>query len=204
MCSLLFSSYHRLNGIYGSYLSELSELASGEGDDSVLSERERGQRIQQEKIRIVVTDLMYSAARGRLSSCKRKVKIIEDMGIMLTDPVCCDYDRRTPLHLSCAEGSFRVTEYFLTEKKMDPNPIDRFDQTPLQGAIRGDHKMIVNLMMSHGAKIMGDNNRLVQYRPTYGSFADLGKVSKHTITIRHGTILGCVWNMHAFLLPLQC
>ena len=58
-----------------------------------------------------------------------------------------------PTHLSTAEGSFRVSEWLLKEKG-EPERDDRFGNTPLQGAIWGDHKVIVNLLVEHGGQLL--------------------------------------------------
>ena len=155
---------------YGSYLTELSAL-----EESEVMTKEKKQKLKEkEKLRVMVTDLLYSAARGRLASVKKKVSSLEFMGMLISDPYCCDYDKRTPLHLAAVEGSFQVTEWLLADKHANPNAIDRFGFTPLQGAIAGDHKMIVNLLIEHGGMIM-DKGNLVEYKMvnSFGSFADL-------------------------------
>lgn len=35
-------------------------------------------------------------------------------------------------HLAAAEGCYSVVQWLLTEGKCDPNPIDRFNRTPLE------------------------------------------------------------------------
>lgn len=49
----------------------------------------------------------------------------------MADPKCCDYDKRTPLHLAASEGSYKVAEWLL-EQKADVNALDRFKRTPLE------------------------------------------------------------------------
>jgi len=171
-----FSPYRNagvLRNAYGSYLSELSEL-----DDADMPPDAKREAKDKEILRVMVADLLYSAARGRLQSVKKKVKALESRGMLISDPSCCDYDKRTPLHLAAADGSFRVTEWLLKEKRANPNCIDRFGQTPLQGAIHGDHKMIVNLLIDHGGKVLEQGN-LVEYKTmqSIGSFAELSSMS---------------------------
>lgn len=156
--------------IHGSY-GDVSELGhddsvledSQHGNGAALSAIQREERKQKERLRLMVVDMLFSAARGRLSSCKKKMAAVEAMGLLVTDPGCCDYDKRTPLHLAAAEGSFKVTEWLLREKRANPNSIDRFGSTPLQGAIWGDHKMIVSLLVENGAKLQ-ENGNLVDYK----------------------------------------
>ena len=52
-------------------------------------------------------------------------------GPQVSDPKCCDYDKRTPLHLAASEGSYKVAEWLL-EQKADVNALDRFKRTPLE------------------------------------------------------------------------
>jgi ankyrin repeat protein len=55
----------------------------------------------------------------------------------VSDSKCCDYDKRTPLHLAASEGSYKVSEWLL-ENKADVNALDRFKRTPLEvGIVRG-------------------------------------------------------------------
>ena len=56
-------------------------------------------------------------------------------GPQVSDPKCCDYDKRTPLHLAASEGSYKVAEWLL-ENKADVNALDRFKRTPLEVCVR--------------------------------------------------------------------
>lgn len=139
---------------------------SQHGSGKALSAIQREESRQRERVNIIVIDLLFSAARGRLSACIRKAATLEAAGLYLTDLNCCDYDKRTPLHLSTAEGSFRVSEWLLKEKKVNPNAIDRFGNTPLQGAIWGDHKVIVNLLVEHGGQLLEVRRRKKKRKTT--------------------------------------
>ena len=130
-----------------SVLSDLSEVS--DTGSPVRSVEER-------KIRHFVSELLFHAAQGKLTSCKRDAQMLESLGMVISDAECCDYDRRTPLHLASAEGSFRVTEWLLDEKRVNPNTVDRFKNSPLQDAIAGDHQMIIQLLMERGARLYKD------------------------------------------------
>lgn len=73
-------------------------------------------------------DLLFFAGVGDLSRCE---KIVRLMGLDLSDKDCCDYDRRTPLHLSASEGAVKVTAW-LVERGAGVNALDRFNRTPLE------------------------------------------------------------------------
>eukprot|EP00198_Chlamydomonas_reinhardtii_P014004 XP_001703341.1 predicted protein [Chlamydomonas reinhardtii] len=64
-----------------------------------------------------------------------------------------DYDRRTPLHVSAAEGAYSVVEW-LVQEGADVNAIDRHGRTPLEEAARNDHGEVVRLLIQHGANVM--------------------------------------------------
>ena len=70
----------------------------------------------------------------------------------VSDPTCCDYDKRTPLHLAASEGCYKVTEWLL-EQGADVNAIDRFRRTPLEEAVRGDFAEVAKLLIDKGGKI---------------------------------------------------
>ncbi|EKX53123.1 hypothetical protein GUITHDRAFT_41816, partial [Guillardia theta CCMP2712] len=56
-----------------------------------------------------------------------------------------NYDKRTVLHMACAEGNYRMVEILLNngaEKDLK----DRWGQTPLQTAINHKQLMIVGLL----------------------------------------------------------
>ena len=72
--------------------------------------------------------------------------------IKVSDPTCCDYDKRTPLHLAASEGCYKVTEWLL-EQGADVNAVDRFRRTPLEEAVRGDFAEVAKLLIDKGGKI---------------------------------------------------
>lgn len=70
----------------------------------------------------------------------------------ISDPACCDYDKRTPLHLAASEGCYKVTEWLLSQGA-SVNAVDRFRRTPLEEAVRGDFAEVAKLLIDKGAKI---------------------------------------------------
>ena len=63
-----------------------------------------------------------------------------------------DYDGRTPLHLAASEGHLEVIEYLFVSGLRNINPIDRWDNTPLDDAERGNFELVVAFLVSKGAK----------------------------------------------------
>ncbi|PNH05328.1 Malate dehydrogenase, mitochondrial [Tetrabaena socialis] len=87
-----------------------------------------GTEVVQAKAGKAITELLFFASVGDLYRCK---KIIHAWGLNIKDASCCDYDRRTPLHLAAAEGAFSVVLWLL-DHGTEVNPVDRFKRTPLE------------------------------------------------------------------------
>jgi len=61
-----------------------------------------------------------------------------------------DYDNRTMLHLASAEGNLKVVKSLLDEGA-DVHVVDRWGQTPLLDAVRGEHHNVAQLLASYGS-----------------------------------------------------
>lgn len=109
--------------------------------------------------RQAITELLFFASSGDTVRCKR---ICSTWGIQPKEKGCCDYDKRTPLHLSAAEGAHSVVSWLLHDCGASPNPIDRFNRTPLEEAVRGDHGVVASLLMSMGGKVVNKEGELVE------------------------------------------
>lgn len=72
---------------------------------------------------------------------------------------CKDYDGRTPLHLSACEGQQHVVQWLL-ESGADPNPLDRYQGTPLQDALRQGKLETAKTLLSMGGKLYEDGKFL--------------------------------------------
>lgn len=64
-----------------------------------------------------------------------------------------DYDGRTPLHLAASEGRGDIVSHFLGAGLTDINPIDRWGNTPLDDARRGEFDDVVKLLAGKGGKL---------------------------------------------------
>ena len=62
-----------------------------------------------------------------------------------------DYDLRTPMHLSAAEGHLDVVR-FLLDHGVSPNTADRWGGTPIDDAELRGHSVVVELLRQHDAK----------------------------------------------------
>ncbi|CAE7532455.1 SKOR, partial [Symbiodinium pilosum] len=60
-----------------------------------------------------------------------------------------DYDYRTALHLACSNGHLETCVFLLREGKVDPNPLDRFLNTPMDDAVRHGQHDVVQLLVKY-------------------------------------------------------
>jgi glutaminase len=91
-----------------------------------------------------VDQLIWAASKGDLGAVHRLV-------VRGYDQDAADYDRRTPLHLSAAEGRSKVVEYLL-DNGADASPEDRWGGTPLDDAVRHGHGDVAQLLTRRGAR----------------------------------------------------
>ena len=75
---------------------------------------------------VLIQKLISFASRGELDEIKALAGLI--------DFNTKDYDSRTPLHLSAAEGHVDVVKYFVMEQNVNVNVKDRWGNTPLSEA----------------------------------------------------------------------
>ncbi|CAK0733933.1 hypothetical protein CVIRNUC_000357 [Coccomyxa viridis] len=99
--------------------------------------------------RRAITELLFFASVGDLRRCQRIVRLWK---LQVSDTNCCDYDKRTPLHLAASEGCYKVTEWLIAEGS-DVNALDRFKRTPLEDAVRGEYVEETKLLLDKGGKI---------------------------------------------------
>uniref|UniRef100_A0A061RQQ6 Protein kinase domain-containing protein n=2 Tax=Tetraselmis sp. GSL018 TaxID=582737 RepID=A0A061RQQ6_9CHLO len=96
-----------------------------------------------------ITELLFFASVGDLKRCRT---IVDLWDLKVDDPMCSDYDRRTPLHLAARDASFAVAEWLL-KAGADKNAVDRFQRTPLEEAVRNNHVEMVDLLTRKDARV---------------------------------------------------
>ena len=57
-----------------------------------------------------------------------------------------DYDGRTALHLAVCENHIEIVQFLLNIAKVNKNPKDRWNKTPLDEAIKLNHTEIIDLL----------------------------------------------------------
>lgn len=64
-----------------------------------------------------------------------------------------DYDKRTALHLAASNGHIDVVVHLLDEVGMENiNPVDRWNGTPFDDAVREGYFEVAEFLQSHGGK----------------------------------------------------
>ena len=89
--------------------------------------------------------LCGAAAAGDIETLKALI----DHGI---SPNAADYDGRTALHLAASEGIVNVIE-FLLANKADINVLDRWNNTPLDDAVKHLHDLAARLLFEAGGTL---------------------------------------------------
>ena len=73
-----------------------------------------------------------------------------------------DYDKRTALHLSASEGLQPVVRFLIEECGADPNPVDRWNGTPTDDAVRHERMEVVEYLKSKGGQ-MGEGKAITAH-----------------------------------------
>lgn len=130
-----------------SFITSVYRTVAGASSDGESSDTAGNTEQQRVIVDAVLPVLMCSAAgRGMLPQMR-------EMLVAGVSPSVADYDKRTPLHLACAEGHLDVAE-FLVSKGADLDVIDRFGRTPLAEAIKHGQGELCTMLLGKGAKLL--------------------------------------------------
>ncbi|XP_012681943.1 glutaminase kidney isoform, mitochondrial-like [Clupea harengus] len=89
-----------------------------------------------------VVDLMFAAHSGDVSALRRFALSSKDMELS-------DYDRRTALHVSAAEGHMEAVLFLTQICKVNPLVKDRWGNTPLDDALQFSREDVVNILQEY-------------------------------------------------------
>eukprot|EP00931_Biecheleriopsis_adriatica_P088211 TRINITY_DN62583_c0_g1_i1.p1 TRINITY_DN62583_c0_g1~~TRINITY_DN62583_c0_g1_i1.p1 ORF type:complete len:594 (+),score=146.46 TRINITY_DN62583_c0_g1_i1:120-1901(+) len=93
-----------------------------------------------------VGDLCAAAVAGNIGEIRK----IINSGVKVDKG---DYDKRTALHLACAEGKLPVVRRMVDELKAKMTCVDSWGGTPLDDALRQGHTAISDFLLSKGAPV---------------------------------------------------
>ncbi|KAA8497877.1 putative serine/threonine-protein kinase WNK2 [Porphyridium purpureum] len=124
-------------GMAMSPASQLLEVeASEQSEKSISAEQRQATQFKSNML------LLSYACRGRLQAIKTRLKYGADV-------LFADYDRRTALHLACAEGHLSIVE-LLVEHGAEPEASDRWGTTPIDEAKKNNHVDVLNFFREQG------------------------------------------------------
>lgn len=89
-----------------------------------------------------VFSLMFAAYSGDVSALRRFALSSMDMGLK-------DYDSRTALHISAAEGHIDVVKFLTDTCKVDPFVEDRWGNLPIDDALQFGHDEVVKVLKDY-------------------------------------------------------
>ncbi|KAL7407344.1 hypothetical protein ABVT39_007049 [Epinephelus coioides] len=89
-----------------------------------------------------VFSLMFAAYSGDVSALRRFALSSMDMGLK-------DYDSRTALHISAAEGHIEVVKFLTDTCKVDPFVEDRWGNLPIDDALQFGHDEVVKVLKDY-------------------------------------------------------
>ncbi|KAL4617990.1 hypothetical protein GN956_G20544 [Arapaima gigas] len=92
-----------------------------------------------------VINLLFAAYTGDVSALRRFALSSMDMEQR-------DYDSRTALHVAAAEGHTEVVRFLLEACKVNPEPKDRWGNTPMDEAVHFGHHDVVTLLQDYQNK----------------------------------------------------
>lgn len=107
--------------------------------------------------------LCFAAASGDVAEVKKLVTG--------QSPNCCDYDRRTPLHVAAAKGQVEVIKILL-DAKAQINSMDNFSRTPLMEACRQRQMGAARALHDAGAQLGFGEDMSLKVRHSLTSESD--------------------------------
>lgn len=137
--------FARFTNMFNFHLFDTIESQGFKEDPRSSSEREE----------ITVEKIVRYSSLGDISALKRLRPTVEEL-------TTGDYDYRTPLHLASSNGHLDVVDYLLSEVGFEHvNPIDRWNGTPYDDALRDNHTEVAEYLRSVGGRRGTDLDRKI-------------------------------------------
>jgi ankyrin repeat protein len=95
----------------------------------------------------------------------------------------CDYDKRTAMHVACAEGRIDVVK-LLMKKRADPRVQDRWGNEPLYDAIIQGHYPVVQLLAAAGVLLSDEAKTSLEFKLC--SICSSGATARAELLVRSG------------------
>jgi len=84
------------------------------------------------------------------AACNGDIVCLQDYRSRGVDLDYADYDKRTCLHLAAAEGQLATVQWLLSEQ-VNPVPVDRWENRPVDDAMKCGHEDIIKILLDPGA-----------------------------------------------------
>lgn len=91
-----------------------------------------------------VTEIRKAAHKG-------DIKLLKNLKAEGADMNQGNYDKRTPLHIAASAGAVKTVECLVEDCECNLNREDRFGGTPLDDALRNNHKDVADYLIKKGA-----------------------------------------------------
>ena len=109
------------------------------------------------RMQMVQSRVLIAAAEGNFTAMKNMLDRDESLAHS------ADYDRRTALHLACAEGHKDIAD-LLIQTGVKPMVKDRWGHEPLQEAILHGHENVVDLLIGYGVILSYESKQALEQK----------------------------------------
>jgi len=125
--------------------------------DDIIAEQAAALQALTKQMQEATMSLQTSAQAGKLGTLldaafRGDLAFVESSKAQGVDLYLGDYDTRTALHLAVCGGQHSVVEFLLKHATLEQiNIMDRWGRTPLDDALKNNHKAIIDILLEAGA-----------------------------------------------------
>ena len=132
-------------GVGGGEKKKKKQTVVGDDDDNAAALKATVRDALKKRLAAALYSMMDAAREGDAD----RVKAMLMRGL---DINAADYDKRSTLHLSCAEGNSKVVELLIAEGA-NVHALDRYGYNALHYAVVNNHSLIADLLSRNGAEL---------------------------------------------------